>query len=609
MYLIPEPQQLTLKSGAFTFHYDEKIVIDPSCSDQAYGYASLLQEEMKASAGYGLAITRGKSKKTAVLLKQNSALKEEEYTLEVNGNGICIEGGADRGLLYGIQTLRQMIRQEGMRIPCVCIQDAPAIKNRVYHFDVTRGRIPTLAYLKKMADRMAFYKMNQMQLYIEHTFLFEDLSEVWRDDTPLTAEEIMELDRYCRKLNIELVPSLSCFGHLYKVLSTRSYADLSELPESEKMPFSFVGRMEHHTVDVTNEESFAFIKSRIEEFMPLFTSEYFNIGADETFDLGKGRSRELADRVGVDRIYLDFVKRVCEFVIEKGRKPMFWGDIICSFPEAIKELPASTICLNWGYSRDQSDESVRKLAQAGAVQYVCPGVNGWNQLVADLEAAYENIRRMCSYALTYGAEGVLLTEWGDYGHINHPDFEIPGMIYGAAFSWNQKVPSFEEINKRISRLEFGDRSESLVSTLARIAPAWVFKWYHAVYYKENRAKAFPPEKLEGTEKALRELEAVGESLCEILPEVSGEWKGLIHSAFVSIRGMELIQKAGVLVTAQDYHTQPVIPVDAKALAGELEEWFMYYKEIWRSMGREAELYRVQDVIFWYADLLREMSFV
>ncbi len=40
------------------------------------------------------------------------------------------------------------------------------------------------------------------------------------------------------------------------------------------------------------------------------------------------------------------------------------------------------------------------------------------------------------------------------------------------------------------------------------------------------------------------------------------------------------------------------------LAAELEEWFLFYKEVWRSVSRESELYRIQDVVFGYADLLR-----
>ncbi len=67
-------------------------------------------------------------------------------------------------------------------------------------------------------------------------------------------------------------------------------------------------------------------------------------------------------------LYIDHVRKLCEFLVEKGRIPMFWGDIVCDFPEVIKELPPETICLNWGYDRNQSDESTRKLAEASAVQ-------------------------------------------------------------------------------------------------------------------------------------------------------------------------------------------------------------------------------------------------
>lgn len=94
------------------------------------------------------------------------------------------------------------------------------------------------------------------------------------------------------------------------------------------MPFSLRGRMHHHTINVTDPESLEFIKGKIREFMPLFTSRQFNICADETFDLGKGKSRAAAEEKGVDRIYIDFVKALCEFLVENGRRPMFWGGIL-----------------------------------------------------------------------------------------------------------------------------------------------------------------------------------------------------------------------------------------------------------------------------------------
>ncbi|WP_455717358.1 hypothetical protein [Anaerosporobacter sp.] len=71
-------------------------------------------------------------------------------------------------------------------------------------------------------------------------------------------------------------------------------------------------------------------------------------------------------------------------------------------------------------------------------QILCPGVIGWNQLVNANADAYENIKRICTYAYQYDAIGVLNTDWGDYGHVNHPEFSMIGMIYGAAFSWNKE---------------------------------------------------------------------------------------------------------------------------------------------------------------------------
>ena len=50
-----------------------------------------------------------------------------------------------------------------------------------------------------------------------------------------------------------------------------------------------------------------------------------------------------------------------------------------------------------------------------------------------LDYSYQNISRMCSYGVKYKAAGVLNTDWGDYGHINHPSLSIPGMIYELLF--------------------------------------------------------------------------------------------------------------------------------------------------------------------------------
>lgn len=656
MYIIPRPQQWYQKEGTFTLKYDRRIVLNSNCPPEVYEDAQILQQDLEEYAGFCTTISCGIPENGDICLQLGEHMKEQEYTLLVQAHGICITGGSAVGIFYGIQTLRQIIEQCGCCIPYTIIVDQPKILHRGFYHDVTRGRIPTMDYLKKLVDRMAFYKLNQLQLYMEHTFLFRGFSEVWRDDTPLTAEDILELDAYCRKRHIELVPSIACFGHLYKVLRTKTYGELCEMPGMEKEPFGFVDRMRHHTLDVSNPESIQLVKALIDEFMPLFTSQYFNICADETFDLGKGKSAALAEEKGTQRLYLDFVKELCEYVVSKGKTPMFWGDIICEFPEAVQELPKETICLNWGYDADWPEDSTRKLSEAGARLYNCPGVSGWDQLVNQIRVSYENISRMCQYALNYHAEGLLNTDWGDCGHINHPDFSLPGMIYGAAFSWNLEIPEFEDINRQISRVAYGDETETLASVLARISESWKFTWRNMVDFLEQdglklaqmgnptdrKALLDELEKLVKIEEpavyqqAAQELETIQQELYAAVSHLPVGRRGKIRAYLIAVQGMILLQKIGAVLAdfialmeaqgkepAEDQAVQSDINMenDIKRipehqetenahreeqwnLAEDLEYWLYDYKKLWRSVSKEAELHRIEHVICQYADWLR-----
>lgn len=615
MYIIPQPQKLELFKEHFTITHQARIIIDLSCDMQVLTFAKLLNTEMKTSIGFALAVNKGQVEKGSIYLKISSELQAEEYTLTIVKEGVLLYGGSNAAILFGIQTLRQIIVQEGACLPCLKIKDYPDIPNRGYYLDVTRGRIPTLTYLKAFADKLSYYKINQLQLYIEHSFLFQDLSEVWRDDTPLTAEEILELDEYCSSLHIELIPSIATFGHLYKLLCTKAYSKFCELSDPDKQPFSYVDRMMHHTIDPTNEQSLIIVKKMIDEYLPLFRSKHFNICADETFDLGKGKSKALADEFGIDTIYMNYVKELCDYLIIKGKKPMFWGDIVCGFPEAIKQLPEETICLNWGYAPDQSEESTRLLDQAGATQYLCPGVGGWNQFINQIDSSYENIMRMCSYSHKYHALGVLNTDWGDYGHINHPEFGTAGMIYGAAFSWNHELPKEQDINKQISLIEYGDSKEAFVDLIASLAKKSVFEWYHIVRYMELDVKGKSEEESKKwlTSLDFSKIQVVNDELSigiqqlyEGIHQLALDKRVLVKPYIVAAEGIQLFNTIGATISQLKYQQPNEAAVNPSELAKELEHWFYRYKELWRSVSKESELYRIQNVILWYADLLRTL---
>lgn len=618
MYLLPTPKKADWREGNCCLRYDGKIVIGTGCGKETLFQARLLKEDIEKNTGFSYGITRGGEKEGQIYLTLDEKLGEQNYRLSVAGQGICLTGGDDAGLLYAVQTLRQMLAQAGAYLPAVEIEDGPLMPNRGFYHDVTRGRIPTLEYLKSLADTMSFYKMNQLQLYIEHSFLLEGLSEMWRDDTPLTAEEILELDEYCSHLGIELVPSLSSFGHLYKLLRTKTFAHLCEMEDPEKEPFSFIGRQEHHTIDVTQEESFTLVRRLIEEYLPLFRSKQFNIGADETFDLGKGKSKALADEIGVKEVYINFVNRLCNLVIDLGSRPMFWGDVICGVPEMIQRLPKETICLNWGYAWNQTEDSTKALAEAGAVQYVCPGVGGWNQWVSLLDSCYQNITRMGEYGKKYHAIGMLNTDWGDYGHINHQNFSIPGMIYGAVSSWSGQVPEFAEVNRQISKLEYRDHSESLLEIVDRVGKMQGFGWDVAVRYQEVFTANGKKHELEqlfesrknGILKAgelIEKLEAEKVNLCRCTAAMDIEKKKRVMEFQIAVEAIQIFNEIGAVILKRKYGLDCGFDMDPVKLAEKLEHWYLYYKDLWRSTSKESELYQISNVIFWYGDHLRELE--
>lgn len=606
MEFLPNPKQVEHLPGRFAIDVHARILLCDTLPS-ALLYARMLQTCIREHAGLEVPILRGTPRAGGLVLRMAEGMPADHYTLTVKENGVTLAAGGDEALCNGVQTLCQYVQAHGALLPCLQITDWPDLAARGYYQDCSRGRVPTLDYLKQVADLLCRYKINQWQLYIEHTYLFRDLSEAWREDTPLTAQEILELDDYCAARHIELVPSLSTFGHMYRILSTKTCCDLCELPDSEKIPYSYTYAGRHHTLNVSHPGALEQIKAMIDEYRPLFRSKRFNICADETFDLGKGRSSALAAEKGEKRLYLDHVRALCEYLTAQGCTPMFWGDIMWRFPQSCTELPPETICLNWGYLPDQRENEIRDIAQSGITQYACPGVCGWNQWMPLMYNAYRNIRAMCGHAHKYQAVGLLNTDWGDYAHINDPRLSVPGILYGAAFGWDARPVPFEELNEAVSRLHYGDTSGRLAGAMADLSGHEVFDWRHAVNWIEGseaeRARLLAELDMTRVDSA---NSAVAAAAAEILACAASMPRGQKQIVEVLCRTAEAIvlwNRIGAWLAAGQPHGP-----DADAMAAELEHWLYGYRAQWRQVSKESGLPVLTGLVCRYADLLRDRRY-
>ena len=177
----------------------------------------------------------------------------ERYELWIREDGIQIVAEQASGAFYAIQTLRQIWEQD--EIPCLHIEDNPDYTYRGFYHDVTRGKVPTVATIKALIDRMAYYKLNSLQLYVEHTFEFEECKELNAKTGCLTKAEIEEIGAYCAHNFIEFIPSLSTFGHMYDILQQEKYQHLRVLKDFEVKENVWDSRMRHHTINPLNPES------------------------------------------------------------------------------------------------------------------------------------------------------------------------------------------------------------------------------------------------------------------------------------------------------------------------------------------------------------------
>jgi hexosaminidase len=405
----------------------------------------------------------------------------EGYSLTIDRRGVRIEYRETGGLRAAGATLRQLIREYGRRLPYLKIRDWPDFARRGVMLDVSRGRVPKLETLLDLVERLADFKINEFQLYTEHTFAYRRYKSVWQSWGALTAAEIRTLDARCRELGIDLVPNQNSFGHLRYFLEHPKVKKLAEVSEPYEGSTGDFLRFPT-TLAPSNPGTIKFIRKLYEELLPNFSSQFLNVGCDETWDLGRGQSKKLCERRGKGRVYVDFLKQIQREAAKRGRRMMFWGDIILNHPELIKSLPKNVIALNWGYEATHPFENeAATFAKSKVPFYVCPGTATWMTLLGRHGTAFANLKFAAEAGRKHGAIGYLNTDWGDGGHPQPLAVSWPLYVVGAAHSWCSK--SFDE--KLLVPVLSRDVYEDQTQNVAKAAIALGFAHQKFDYLESN----------------------------------------------------------------------------------------------------------------------------
>lgn len=359
------------------------------------------------------------------LVSTGAALAPQGYRITVSSQGAPrIDAADEAGAFYGRTTLEQLRGEDG-RVPVGTVEDWPDLATRGVMLDVSRCRVPTLATLLDLVERLASWKVNHLELYMEHTFAYPGHEEVWADAGAFTAEELRDLHAFCAARHVELVPNQNCLGHMERWLVHPRYAPLGIARGVVRGPLGVP--FAASTLDPSRPEAAELVSGLLGSLVAaLPATAAVHVGLDEPWELADERAGEWGT----------WLRWLRDLPALEGRRVLVWGDMIARHPPLGDAWPEGVTVCEWGYeSNHPFAERTATLASLGIEHWVSPGTSSWMSVVGRCTNAIDNCRAAARAGRESGATGMLVTDWGDWGHLQHLPVSDPALAAAAAMAW------------------------------------------------------------------------------------------------------------------------------------------------------------------------------
>ena len=513
VHILPTPQQIEIQEGQFV--WDENIVLTYDASDAEINQIiKMWRSDLEQISPNKILFSRGviKGQRFIELVKTDhlgvSENEDQAYRLTINRNFIRMEATTATGLFYATQSLKQLYRYSFLKnkgeiiIPCMTITDWPNFKLRAWQDDISRGPIVSMDYLRRLIPQMAECKLNAFSLYTEHTFKTKCHPDIAPTDA-FTAEEIKELEEYCKPYHIQIIGNQQCFGHFEEILCNPFYSDLADTKWN---------------LNPAKEETYKFLEDHLREVARAYKSPYFNINCDETECLGQGNAKAYVDSLGAETVYYQHINRVNRMLRPYRKRVMMWGDIADKHPEILDNLDNDLFLIAWSYEGNADfNDFLKPYVNSGHKFFVAPGVSLSERVWPKHYEFKANITNLCRDGYKNGALGVINTCWDDFGE-SLTNCALYGLALGAEMSWNPTTKQERATDAKFTTHFMGSLSDELCQHLDELS-----EW----------------TKIDGIGK----FSAMTESMVPFYPAlVSDSIKALNQKAFVALSVLENIIK-------------------------------------------------------------------
>ena len=463
-HILPTPQQVETHEGQFV--WDESVVLTYDASDAEISQiVTMFKQDLEQISPnktlFSRSVVRGRHFVEMVKTDHLGVSENEDqaYKMSISRNSIRMEATTNTGLFYATQSLKQLFRYSALNgngdisLPCMDIIDWPNFKIRAWQDDISRGPIVKMEYLKRLIPQLAECKLNAFSLYTEHTFKTKCHPDIAPDGS-FTAEEIKELEEFCRPYHIQIIGNQQCFGHFEEILCNPFYSHLADTKWN---------------LNPANEETYKFLEDHLREVARAYKSPYFNINCDETESLGQGLAKAYVDSVGAPTAYYKHLNRVNRMLRPYRKRVMMWGDIADSHPEILENLDKDIFLIAWSYvAKDDFNDFLKPYVNSGHKFFVAPGVSLSERVWPKHYEFKANIAKLCRDGYKNGALGVINTCWDDFGEslINSA---LYGLTFGAEMSWNTIATNDRDFDTNFTTHFFGTSSSEIVKHLDEVS--------------------------------------------------------------------------------------------------------------------------------------------
>ena len=506
--VIPEPQNIELTGGDFAFGDDWRLILESGVQSDSVATEFLRDDltsrygiHLQSSSSSGsaakairLSIRPGSVKIGPATDRDKDKLTEEAYRLDLSPESISIVANAGPGLLYGAETLVQLVKsfQGGNWLPTGHIIDWPDLENRFIYWD-DKAHLDRPEVLRDALRQAAFYKVNGVLLKLNAHFQYSSAPAVV-EPFALTPQQLQDLTNYGLRYHVQLIPYIDSPAHIAWILKHPEFEKLRAFPES------------NYEVCITNPDSYKLLEGMYQELMDANKGvNYFLLSTDEPYYVGIANNSQCnevdeAKRTGsVGKVLGEFVTKAAGYLHSHGRTVIFWGEYPLK-PADIPSLPSYLIngeVYGPEFDRAFREHDIRQMiftyTQASEPlfpnYYLLPeskqvNYSGVSQAdEAHVRPAEDRISQVFNEISFWGARqvadlmGVDVCAWGDEGL--HPETFWLGFATAAGWIWHPGSPNPEEAKSSFYRLFYGrgaqdiDRLYQLMSAQAQF---WASSW-------------------------------------------------------------------------------------------------------------------------------------